>query len=109
MSDSSTTGTYTLYAMRASLYSGKARSYLIKQGIDYVEVVPGTRRFLEEIVPKIGRWIIAPIFLCKQASFGISSANCFTPKCTRHRTNAPVIIIMVACRRINVVQARAVR
>ena len=58
MSDSKTTGPYTLYAMRASLYSGKARSYLIKQGIDYVEVVPGTRRFLEEIVPKIGRWII---------------------------------------------------
>jgi glutathione S-transferase len=58
MSDDNTTGTYTLYAMRVSLYSGKARSYLIKQGIDYVEVVPGTRRFLEEIVPKIGRWII---------------------------------------------------
>ncbi len=58
MSDRKTTGTYTLYAMRISLYSGKARSYLVKQGIDYAEVVPGTRRFLEEIVPKIGRWII---------------------------------------------------
>ena len=49
MPDSSSIGTYTLYAMRASLYSGKARSYLIKQGIDYAEVVPGTRRFLEVI------------------------------------------------------------
>ena len=58
MSDRETTATYTLYAMRISLYSGKARSYLIKQGIDYAEVVPGTRRFLQEIVPKIGRWII---------------------------------------------------
>jgi len=58
MSERQTTGTYTLYGMRASLYTGKARSYLIKQDIDYVEVVPGTRRFFEEIVPKIGRVII---------------------------------------------------
>jgi glutathione S-transferase len=58
MSDREMSETYTLYAMRISLYSGKARSYLIKQGIDYAEVVPGSRRFLQEIVPKIGRWII---------------------------------------------------
>jgi glutathione S-transferase len=44
--------------MRASLYTGKARSYLIKQDIDYLEIVPGSRRFFEEIVPKIGRMII---------------------------------------------------
>jgi hypothetical protein len=29
MSDRKETGNYTLYAMRVSLYSGKARSYLI--------------------------------------------------------------------------------
>jgi len=58
MSEKKTSGTYTLYGMRISLYTGRARCYLIKQDIDYVEVVPGSRRFLEEIVPKIGRWII---------------------------------------------------
>ena len=52
---------YTLYGMRASLYTGKARAYLIKQDIEYLEVVPGSRRFLKEIVPKIGRMIIPTI------------------------------------------------
>ena len=47
--------------MRASLYTGKARSYLIKQGIEYLEIVPGSRRFLTEILPKIGRMIIPTI------------------------------------------------
>ena len=61
MSDGKPTGSYILYGMRASLYTGKARAYLIKQNIDYVEMVPGSRRFLKEIVPKIGRMIIPTI------------------------------------------------
>ena len=55
------TSGYILYGMRASLYTGKARAYLIKQDIEYEEIVPGSRRFLEEIVPKIGRMIIPTI------------------------------------------------
>ncbi|MSX03152.1 MAG: hypothetical protein F2813_08350 [Actinobacteria bacterium] len=47
-----------LYAMRSSLYSAKARSYLVKQRIDYEERPPGDPRFPAEIVPAIGRWII---------------------------------------------------
>jgi len=47
-----------LYAMRSSLYSAKARSYLIKQRIEYIERVPGDPRFPAEVVPEIGRWII---------------------------------------------------
>jgi glutathione S-transferase len=61
VSDGKPTGSYILYGMRASLYTGKARAYLIKQEIDYVEMVPGSRRFLKEIVPKIGRMIIPTI------------------------------------------------
>jgi glutathione S-transferase len=61
MSGRKPTGTYTLYGMRASLYTGKARAYLIKQDICYLEIVPGSRRFLKEIVPKIGRMIIPTI------------------------------------------------
>ena len=47
-----------LYAMRSSLYSSKARSYLLKQGIDFTERPPGDPRYAAEITPAIGRWII---------------------------------------------------
>ena len=50
--------TYTLYGAPASLYTGKARAYLRRQGIDFTEVSPGSARYLDEIVPRIGRWII---------------------------------------------------
>lgn len=50
--------TYTLYGAPASLYTGKARAYLRRQGIDFVELSPGCHRYLKEIVPQIGRWII---------------------------------------------------
>ena len=47
-----------LYAMRSSLYSAKARSYLVKQRIDYIERPPGDPRYGEQVVPEIGRWIL---------------------------------------------------
>jgi glutathione S-transferase len=50
--------TYTLYGAPVSLYTGKARSYLRTQGIDFVEVAPGSERYLKHIVPSVGRWII---------------------------------------------------
>lgn len=49
---------YILHAMPGSLYSGKARAYLRKQHIDFVEHAAGRPRFRAEIVPRIGRWII---------------------------------------------------
>lgn len=52
------TSPYTLYGAPVSLYTGKARSYLRKQGIDFVEVSPGSDRYLNHIVPTVGRWII---------------------------------------------------
>lgn len=50
--------TYTLFGGPVSLYTGKARSYLRKQGIDFVELSPGSDRYLNHIVPTVGRWII---------------------------------------------------
>ena len=50
--------TYTLYGAPVSLYTGKARSYLRTQGIDFVEVAPGSERYLKHVVPTVGRWII---------------------------------------------------
>ena len=49
---------YVLYAMPASLYSCKARSYLRKHRIDYIERAPGDPRYSGEIEPVTGRWII---------------------------------------------------
>ncbi len=49
---------YTLYGAPVSLYTGKARSYLRTQGIPFVEKSPGSARYLNEIVPAVGRWII---------------------------------------------------
>jgi glutathione S-transferase len=49
---------FVLYAMPASLYSGKARSYLRKHRIDYVERAPGDPRYGAEIETVTGRWII---------------------------------------------------
>ncbi|MEM7140219.1 MAG: glutathione S-transferase C-terminal domain-containing protein [Actinomycetota bacterium] len=50
--------TYTLYGAPVSLYTGKVRSYLRRQGIDFREESPGSDRYLEHIVPTVGRWII---------------------------------------------------
>lgn len=50
--------TFTLYGAPVSLYTGKARSYLRTQGIDFVEEAPGSDRYLNHVVPTVGRWII---------------------------------------------------
>lgn len=51
-------GRYVLYAMPASLYSAKARSYLRKRGIDHVERANGHPEYRQRVVPAIGRVII---------------------------------------------------
>ncbi len=57
------TDTYTLYGTPHSLYTGKSRAYLRKQGVPFVEVAPGQAEFREKIVPAIGRGII-PVLVC---------------------------------------------
>ena len=47
-----TSMTYSLYALPHSLYSGRARSYLIKNGIAYREVSCGHESFKTDVVPK---------------------------------------------------------
>jgi glutathione S-transferase len=49
---------FVLYGAPVSLYTGKARSYLRKQGIPFVEKSPGADRYMNHIVPAVGRWII---------------------------------------------------
>ena len=50
--------TYLLFGTPGSLYTGKARSYLIKQGIAFENCAAGEARYRERILPRIGRWII---------------------------------------------------
>lgn len=52
-----------LYGAPHSLYTGKTRAYLRKQGIRYVERTPADPRFRSEIVPVIGRGIIPVVVL----------------------------------------------
>ena len=44
----------TLYGSPASLYTGKARSYLIKAGIAYHEIPPTNSHHREVVLPKAG-------------------------------------------------------
>ena len=44
----------TLYGSSLSLYSGRARSYLIKAGVPYEEVIPGNTHFRQEVLPRAG-------------------------------------------------------
>lgn len=45
---------YIHWGAHCSLYSGKTRSYLIKKGIDYVEVNPSHPHYTEKLLPLIG-------------------------------------------------------
>lgn len=50
--------TFKLYGTPGSLYTAKARSWLIKNGVPFENRAAGEPCFREAIVPKIGRWII---------------------------------------------------
>lgn len=50
----------TLYGLPHSLYTGKTRSYLRKQGIAYVERTPLDPGFRERILPVVG-WGVVPV------------------------------------------------
>lgn len=49
---------WKLHGTPGSLYTGKARSYLVKQRIAFENRAAGEHRFREELVPRLGRWII---------------------------------------------------
>ena len=44
----------TLYGSSLSLYTGRARSYLIKAGIPYEETIPNSAHFLNTVLPQMG-------------------------------------------------------
>jgi glutathione S-transferase len=52
------TDKFKFYSWSVSLYSGKARAYLIKQHIDFDDISPAEQHYDAVIRPAIGRWII---------------------------------------------------
>jgi hypothetical protein len=52
---------YKLYGVACSLYTAKARSYLRKQNIDFVELGPNHPSYRSDILPQIGRMIVPVI------------------------------------------------
>jgi glutathione S-transferase len=53
-------GRYILWGANWSLYTGKVRPYLIKKGIDYIELNPSHPHFHDTVVPQIGH-ITVPV------------------------------------------------
>lgn len=53
-------GRHILWGANWSLYTGKVRPYLIKKGIDYVELNPSHPHFHDAVVPQIGH-ITVPV------------------------------------------------
>lgn len=51
-------GHHVLWGTPHSLFTGKARSYLIKKQIPFVERIPGDQHFMGEIVPQIGHMVV---------------------------------------------------
>lgn len=51
-------GQHILWGTPHSLYTGKARSYLIKKQIAFAERVPGDPHFLNDVVPAIGHMVL---------------------------------------------------
>ena len=49
---------FKLYSWSVSLYSARARAYLIKQGIKFDDISPASKEYNSIIRPAIGRWII---------------------------------------------------
>lgn len=55
------TAPLTLYGVKISMFTGKVRSYLIKQGIPFNEVAPVSEHFSKVVLPQLGRRIIPVI------------------------------------------------
>ena len=60
MTNDTRTGTYILWGVAHSYYTGKIRSYLLKKGVPFRELYPSNPEFQERIVPAV-RHMVVPI------------------------------------------------
>jgi len=49
---------YVMWGTPHSLYAGKLRSYLIKKGVPYREVIASDPEFLGQVIPQVGHMVI---------------------------------------------------
>ena len=52
-----------LFGAPCSLYTGKARAYLIKQKIPFRESTPNTEHYLKDVLPAVHRWMLPTLEL----------------------------------------------
>lgn len=80
----------TLYGSPLSLYTGRARSYLIKSGISYRELTPVSTHYKEQVLPRAGKRRSIPVIETSNGEvvrdgvaivdhFESSSGNTFSP------------------------------
>ena len=48
-------GRYIHWGAHCSLYTGKTRAYLIKKGIDHVELNPSHPHYIDKVMPKVAK------------------------------------------------------
>lgn len=83
---------YRLYGIPCSLYTAKARSYLRKHAIEFIEFSPSDAHYTQAIVPHIGR-VIMPVLETPEGSLIQDSADIIQHLEARFSTgpNSPVL------------------
>lgn len=81
-------GRYTLWGTPNSLYTGKARSYLIKKGLPFDERMASDPRFMSEIVPQIGHFVI-PVILSPEGSL-VQDTTAIIDHCEARHAEPPM-------------------
>lgn len=86
----------TLYGSPLSLYTGRARSYLIKAGLAYRETTPTSTHFKNHVLPKMGGRQSVPVIETEQGEvirdgaaiidhYEAKNGDTFSPKSPRQR------------------------
>ncbi len=75
-------GRYTLWGTPHSLYTGKARSYLIKKQLPFDEVMACDAQFMGEVIPKVGHMVI-PVLRTPQGEI-IQDTTAIIDHCEAH-------------------------
>lgn len=82
---------YQLWGMPASLWTGKARSYLRKKQIPFTEHAINQSKYMDEIVPAVGRFIL-PVLECPDGSLVQDSTDIIDYLDQQERSNSSVLL-----------------
>lgn len=82
---------YQLWGMPASLWTGKARSYLRKKQIPFTEHAINQSKYMDEIIPAVGRFIL-PVLECPDGSLIQDSTDIIDYLDQHERSNSSVLL-----------------